>query len=66
MKENLVIITTLNTIGSDEQTKIINTRLSEGWNIASVTPQHISVTGHYANSKCGNFLIVLEREKIEL
>ena len=52
MKRQKVLIT------SNEEE--INTKLSQGWTIVSVTPQHITSGTLYTIS--GSFLIVFEKE----
>lgn len=65
MKENLVIITRLNNNGSDVESEEINKYLRQGWTVVSVTAQHVT-TVEDSSCRFGNFLLVLEREKVSL
>lgn len=61
MKENFVIITRLNTIGSGRQAEEINAYLADGWTIESVTSGAVARGNSEPSHNFGNFLIVLER-----
>jgi len=56
MEEQKVVITT--------NPSVINEWLDKGWNVKSVTPQHVS-TGHVGHVY-GNFLVVLAKIGIKV
>jgi hypothetical protein len=59
IKEQTVVVLSANDYASDQQ-KEINTYLAKGWQVASVTAQHVAM-GERGTIR-GGYFVVLERE----
>lgn len=61
MKEQKVYVTANDEYASDIE-KTINNSLEDGWQIVSVTAQHISTNVNATSTTRGGYLIVFERK----